>query len=93
MLAAGGIGAESGKVVLFDTSGWRRIATLGDELDAILAADLSPDGTRVVLGGPSRLVKVLGRPRGEIMHTIRKPTDWVTAVSFSPDGLLVAAGD
>jgi WD40 repeat protein len=93
LLAAGGIGAEVGKVVLFDTADWRRIATLGDELDAILAADLSPDGERVVLGGPSRLVKVLGRPRGEVVHTFRKPTDWVTAASISPDGLLVAAGD
>lgn len=93
LLAAGGIGAESGKVVLFDAVSWRRLETLGDELDVILAADLCPDGTRVVLGGPSRLVKVLGRPRGDVLHTFRKPTDWVTAASFSPDGLLVAAGD
>ncbi len=93
LLAAGGIGAESGKVVLFDAATWRRLATLGDELDAVLAADLSPDGTRVVLGGPSRLVKILGHPRGDVLHTFRKPTEWVTAASFSPDGLLVAAGD
>jgi WD40 repeat protein len=38
-------------------------------------------------------VKVLGRPRGDVLHTLRKPTEWVTAASFSPDGLLVAAGD
>jgi hypothetical protein len=93
LLAAGGIGAESGKVVLFDAASWRRLATLGDELDAILAADLSPDGTRVVLGGPSRLVKILRPPRGDVLHTFRKPTEWVTAASFSPDGLLAAAGD
>jgi hypothetical protein len=93
LLAAGGIGAESGKVVLFDAASWRRLAMLGDELDAVLDADLSPDGARVVLGGPSRLVKVLGRPRGDVLHTFRKPTDWVTAAAFSPDGLLAAAGD
>jgi hypothetical protein len=93
LLAAGGIGAESGKVVLFDAMTWRRLATLGDELDVVLAADLSPDGTRVLLGGPSRLVKILARPRGDVLHTFRKPTEWVTAASFSPDGLLAAAGD
>jgi WD domain, G-beta repeat len=46
-----------------------------------------------VVGGPSRLVKVLGNPGDEIIHTFRKPTEWVTSASFSPDGLLVAAGD
>src|SRR5262249_4463644 len=30
---------------------------------------------------------------GALLHTLRRPTDWVTAVAFSPDGLLVAAGD
>jgi WD40 repeat protein len=93
LLAAGGTGAESGKVILFDTGDWRRIGTFGDELDVILAADLSPDGSSIVLGGPSRVVKVLDRPRGSVLHTLRKPTEWVTAASFSPDGLLVAAGD
>ena len=47
----------------------------------------------MVLGGPGRVVKVLASPRGDVLHTFRKPTDWVTAASISPDGLLVAAGD
>jgi hypothetical protein len=93
LLAAGGRGAESGKAVLFDTRTWRRLAELGDEFDAILAAGLSPDRSRMVLGGPGRVVKVLANPRGNNLHTFRKLTDWVTAASFSPDGLLVAAGD
>ena len=93
LLAAGGLGAESGKVVLFQVETWARGSTVGDEVDAVLAADLAPDATRVVLGGPSRAVKVIANPGGEILHTFRKPTDWVTAAAFSPDGLLVAAGD
>ncbi len=93
LLAAGGSGAEVGKAAIFDTKTWGRTATIGDELDAVLAADLSPDGSQVVIGGPTRLVKVLSTAKGEVVHTFRKPTDWVTAASFSPDGLLVAAGD
>jgi WD40 repeat protein len=93
LLAAGGIGARSGKAVLFETSTWARVSALGDELDAVLAADLSPDKMRVALGGPSRIVKVFANPGGELLQTFRKPTDWVTAASFSPDGLLTAAGD
>jgi hypothetical protein len=93
LLVAGGDGAESGKVALFDAKTWARLATLGDEPDAILAADLSPDIDHVVLGGPTRVVKVLAHPGAAVVQTFRKPTDWVTAVGFSPDGLLVAAGD
>ena len=93
LLAAGGVGAESGKVILFQTKTWVRVSTVGDEVDAVLAADLAPDGSRVVLGGPNRAVKIIATPKGDILHTFRKPTDWVTATSFSPDGLLVAAGD
>ncbi len=93
LLAAGGVGAESGKAVLFETTKWTRTATLGDEVASILAADLSPDATRVVLGGPSRVVKVLSNPGGAALHALRKPTDWVTAAAISPDGLLTAAGD
>jgi len=93
LLAAGGVGAESGKVVLFQTKTWARASAVGDEVDAVLTADLAPDVSRVVLGGPNRVVKVVSNPGGQNLHTLRKPTDWVTAASFSPDGLLVAAGD
>ena len=93
LLAAGGVGAESGKAVLFETKRWTRTQTLGDELDSVLAADLSPDGAMVVLGGPSRVVKVFTNPGGRAIHSFHKSTDWVTAAAVSPDGLLIAAGD
>ena len=51
------------------------------------------DKTRVVFGGPGRVVKVVSVPDGKLVHTFRKPTDWVLSVGFSPEGLLVAAGD
>jgi Planctomycete cytochrome C/Anaphase-promoting complex subunit 4 WD40 domain len=93
LLAAGGIGGQSGAVIGFDTTNWKRTFTIAESIDAILAADLSADRTKVVFGGPSRLVKVASVADGKILHTFRKPTDWVLTTSFSPDGLLVAAGD
>jgi hypothetical protein len=93
LLAGGGIGGQSGTVVGFDTATWKRTFAVGDETDSVLAADLSPDGSKVVLGGPGRVVKVLSIPDGKPLHAFRKPTDWVTAAAFSPEGLLVAAGD
>jgi hypothetical protein len=93
LLAASGVGGQSGAVVGFEVGAWKRLFTLADETDAVLAADISTDKTRVVFGGPGRVVKVVSVPDGKQLHAFRKLTDWVLSVGFSPEGLLVAAGD
>ncbi len=93
LLAAGGVGGESGRAVVFAVDGWKRLHTVGDDADAILAADLSPDGKFVALGGPKRVVKVVSLADGQTLHTLRGATDWVLSARYSPDGLLLAYGD
>lgn len=93
LLAAGGKGVQSGKVVLFDVKTGRRIATLGDEHDIVLAADLTADGKLVALGGPGKLVKVYSVSDGKLLYQLNKHTDWITAIEFSPDGGKLATGD
>jgi hypothetical protein len=93
LLAAGGIGGQSGAVVGFTVGSWKRTFAVADTTDSVLAADISPDQSRVVFGGPSRVVKVATVTDAKVVHTFRKPTDWVLSTAFSPDGLLVAAGD
>ncbi|MFO0869318.1 MAG: c-type cytochrome domain-containing protein [Pirellulales bacterium] len=93
LLAAGGRGASSGLVVLFDVASGQRVAEIGEEVDAVLAADLSPDHRWVALGGSSRLVKIYETSTGELRHRLKKHTDWVTALEFSPQGDLLASGD
>ncbi len=93
LLVAGGVGGQSGAVVGYEVGTWKRQFTITDENEAVLAADISTDKTRVVFGGPGRVVKVASVPDGKVVHTLRKPTDWVLSVGFSPEGLLVAAGD
>jgi WD40 repeat protein len=93
LLVAGGVGAKSGKAVLFDVSTGNRVTEVGDELDSVLAADISPDQTTVALGGPSKVVKLFSTANGAMTAKIKKHTDWVTAVAFSPDGKLLATGD
>jgi hypothetical protein len=93
LLAGGGVGAQLGKVALFDVVTGRRVAEVGNESDTVLAADLAPDQSRVALGGPSRSVRIYATATGELVHTIRKHTDWVTAVAYSPDGVLLATAD
>ena len=58
LLAAGGHGAKSGKVILWNVESGERIATLGSEYDTVLTTDISPDQSRVAIGGTDRLVKI-----------------------------------
>jgi WD40 repeat protein len=93
LLAAGGKGVQTGKVVLFDVKSGKRIAALGDEHDIVLASDITADGKLVALGGPGKLVKVYSVADGKLLYQLNRHTDWITAIEFSPDGTRLATGD
>lgn len=93
LLAGGGRGGQSGRVVLFDVKTGQRVAEIGDEYDAVLAADISPDQSLVALGGPKKMLRVYTVATGELLYETKKHTDWLTAIEFSPDGVLLASGD
>jgi mono/diheme cytochrome c family protein len=93
LIAGGGVAAESGKVVVWELDTWNRIKEFGDEFDVVLAADVSPDRTTAVLGGPERVVKVVDYVTGAVRATLRKHTDWVLQASFSPEGLIFVTSD
>lgn len=93
LLAGGGHPAASGKVVVWDIATGERLVEVGDELDAVLAADISADHSQVALGGPQRLVRVYSTETGLLLYEINKHTDWVLDLEFSPDGVLLATSD
>lgn len=93
LLAGGGRGGHSGKVVLWEVKTGKRIAEVGGEYDIVLAADISPDHTQVALGGPKKIVRVYDTSTGELLYEKNKHTDWITAIEFSPDGVLLATAD
>ena len=93
LMVAGGSPVRSGRGVLFDVATGRRLAEIGDESDAVLAADLSSDETKMAIGGSGRVVKVYSTVTGELKHTLVKHTDWITAMAYSPDGKFLASGD
>jgi WD40 repeat protein len=93
LLAGGGKPVQSGKVVLFDVRNGSRVAVVGQERDIVLAADITPDGKLVALGGPGKIVRVYSVPDGKLVYELKKHTDWVTALEFSPDGKHLATGD
>jgi WD40 repeat protein len=83
LLVGGGRGGHSGLVVLFDVKTGKRIAKVGEELDAVLAADINNTHTLIALGGPSKMIRIYSTD-GQLLHEVKKHTDWVTSVQFSP---------
>ncbi len=93
LLAGGGRPAASGKVVVWDITTGERVFEIGNELDVVMAADISNDHKRIALVGPQRIVRVYSTETGELLYERAKHTDWVLAVEFSPDGVLLATAD
>jgi WD40 repeat protein len=93
LLAAGGRPVQAGKAVLYDVKTGRRLAAFGDEVDSVLACDLSADQQQVALGGSGKVVKVYGTRDGQLLYKITKHTDWITALAYSPDGARLATAD
>lgn len=93
LMAGGGVGGQSGGVVVWDVESGSEVARVGEETDAVLAADIDPMHRFVALGGPAKVVKVFDLATGEMLYRIEKHTEWITAVAFSPDGILLATAD
>ena len=83
----------SGKVVVWEVKTGARVFEIGDELDSVLAADISSDQTLIALGGPQKVVRIYSTETGQLLHELRKHTDWIYSLEFSPDGVLLATGD
>ena len=93
LIAGGGIGADSGKVIGIDVTTGERVFEVGKENDVVLAADISPDGRLVAFGGPTRTVQLFDSVSGLPVAEMKKHTDWILSTAFSNDGLLLATGD
>ena len=93
LLGGGGRAGESGLAVAWDVASGERLFSVGDEPDVVLDADLSPDNSTVILGGPDRVARAYSTQTGELLYELTKHNDWITACAFSPDGVLVATAD
>ena len=66
LMAGGGQAAKSGKVILWNIANGQKVAEIGDEFDAVLAADVSPDQASVALGTPNKTLKSYNTKDGKV---------------------------
>jgi hypothetical protein len=95
VVVGGGHAAKAGRVMVFDVTTGERIITVGagQEFDSALGADISPDQSKIAFGGPSRVLKIFSTKDGSLLFKMKKHTDWITTVAFSPNGQWLASAD
>ena len=93
LLAGGGRGGLSGKVVAYDVKSGEPIVEVGNETDAVLAADISADQQMIALGGPNKMIRLYSTKDASLIREVKKHTDWIYAIEFSPDAVLLATAD
>lgn len=93
LIAGGGRHGLTGKIIAWDVQTAQRLFEIGDELDNVLAADISANLKLVALGGPQKMLRVYSTGSEALRYEIKKHTDWITNIEFSPDGVLLASAD
>lgn len=93
LVMGGGRGGKIGHAIVWDVKTGKRIVEVGKEFDQVMSADISPDHKMVVIGSPSKKVKVYDTGTGEELYMISKHTEWIMGTAFSPDGVLLATAD
>lgn len=92
LLAGGGIAGKSGTTVTWEIESGKPVLKAGRDFDSVLAASLRADLGGVSLGGPGKRVKLWDTANDAELISIKKHTDWVTQLAYSPDGVLLASG-
>gem|GEM_PF-1067515 len=93
LISAGGVAATSGFVRAWNVATGDVALNIEHDMEAVRAADIDADLRWCAFGGPSGVVLIQDLKTAQIVDRIRKHTDWITDIAFSPDGLLLATAD
>ncbi|EKJ98612.1 protein containing planctomycete cytochrome C domain protein [Rhodopirellula baltica SH28] len=93
LIAGGGEHSVKGIAAVYSIKTGERVAQVGDELDTVFDADVNDNMSRIALGGPQRMLRIFDATDGTQLFDIKKHTDWIYSVAYSPDGVLIASGD
>lgn len=92
LAAAIGEPGRQGQVAVFDVATGRCVVTCGKERDVPLAVAVHAGSGRVALGGAGKRVRVFALADGQELWA-GAHDDFVLALAFTRDGVLLAAGD
>ncbi|MEL6899090.1 MAG: WD40 repeat domain-containing protein, partial [Planctomycetota bacterium] len=93
LIAGGGEHSRSGIAAIYDVKTGDRMALVGDDFDVALGADANADLSNIAIGGPQKMLRVYDVADGTKIHDLKKHTDWINDVDYSPDGILLASCD
>ncbi|MBK8098759.1 MAG: PQQ-binding-like beta-propeller repeat protein [Planctomycetes bacterium] len=92
LAAAVGEPGRHGQVAVFEVASGRRVASCGNERDVPLAIAVHAGSGRVALGGAGKRVRMFALADGQEQWAATHD-DFVLALAFTHDGVLLAAGD
>jgi len=93
LVASGGQDGALGKIVAWDVENNLRILEIAKEFETLFAASLSSDLKNYASSACSSSFKIGSVSDKNDVEVIKKHTNWLTSISYSPDGILLATGD
>jgi WD40 repeat protein len=91
LFAAAGEAGLFGELTLWNSSDWTRRKTLRGHRDALLGAELSPDGKIVATGSYDQTIRLWDAVTGKELRLLKGHNGPVFDVAFDPSGRLLAS--
>ena len=91
LLVGGGTPGEYGEALLINPQNGTKIRTLGTFDDLVLGAAWDAEFAKIAVGAADGSVRVYQSGDGKLLWKSQFHSDWVTGVSFSPDGRFVVS--
>lgn len=95
LIAGGGTPAQFGEVQVWDAKSGKLLRSARVTSDTVFGASLSPDESKVAVGGTDNSVHVIETVSGKELYKISNHENWVLATVFGIDSkrLVSASGD
>jgi dipeptidyl aminopeptidase/acylaminoacyl peptidase len=95
LIAGGGTPAQFGEVQIWDVKSGKLLRSARVTGDTVFGASLSPDGSRIAVGGTDNSVHMIETASGKELYKISNHENWVLATVFGIDSkrFVSASGD
>jgi WD40 repeat protein len=90
LVVASGTPGQLGEVKLLNATDGAAIKHFGSFSDSALTVTLSPDETRLAVGGADGVARVFAIETGEEEVRFKDHSDWILSLAWSPDGSRIA---